>query len=213
VLGAFSELGKPVHHMIGNHWCGQSFDNPIAIVVHECLELTSAIWNRCCSASSLAFTPAVCTTFQGRSSMNSWGLAGQTAAATTLSGDTASLGFLDVPTSHRAQWLAHFWASVQPLAVSSACIVWDAARTHGGGLWSSTAMTSACLGGLPSTRSIRQPRRSWTEKTSMRCVTYLTSCVEQCLQICFGYAVQQITDTQIDRAAHSTHRRRTVLMA
>ena len=40
--------------------------------------------------------------------MNSWGLAGQTAAATTLSGDTASLGFLDVPTSRRAQRMDTF---------------------------------------------------------------------------------------------------------
>jgi hypothetical protein len=40
--------------------------------------------------------------------MNSWTLAGQTAAVTTLSGDTASLGFLDVPTSRRAQWLGPF---------------------------------------------------------------------------------------------------------
>lgn len=54
------------------------------------------------------------------------------------------------------------------LAVNSAYCV-DAARTHGGGLWSSTAMTSACLGGRPSTRSTRQPKLSWTERTSMRC--------------------------------------------
>ena len=24
MLGAFNVLGRPVHHMIGNHWCGNS---------------------------------------------------------------------------------------------------------------------------------------------------------------------------------------------